>query len=820
MLSQALRYIKSVVVWLAIFNLAYPTALLATPFYGFHTAQTSDTHRSHFLIDEPILAYQPERLFFVTPIAADTAAFTDPVAAVYERSIRGSEPGWRLVSLSGDDIPPGAEFMVVAVDPREESGAFVHTHGENSDVPSRSPYTVLDHPQLNSDPEAHFIIGHRVNQVRLAGVTPAPVVAEYVAPNWRIRTADRSPIPRGYEFNILVNEGILQTVVSNGRFARIDDARLAGRPSAEMIVTPVVDEGQPYLGGDALFYNEYEIAGRLERDVWTVLRQPNDRTKVRYNVFAPNLGGERRYKVFTAGPEGWKEDYFVGAMAMLDPLEPSGDNLVELDAVSFDADLDLSIYETIPDPSGLIEPLETAVRHRTAQGTNITKYLQNEYGQNLGTLTLTDGMLMTVTLDLDLDGLVDHVATHNLWTGRSKFIVAETEEALRNWEDLLQGINTFCQMPEVTAEPGRTAPLVSLGSGVPASTIISGCNPLGGSGAGGGGFSGGSQIGGGGIGEICEGVLAGAGSGGAPGLVAFSTEGVASVGIGLILILSVGGAVEGAILVGVGGAMIVDDLQAQDAAAESSRLRAQSDLLQDLIDSHRDQAARNRDISQRARVEAQRQSDAGNSERASALREFAEEYDDAADSNDQRVLELREEKRRVDQVRNDRGFEPLDPAGDGRDGMLEFCQRYEANKDCYSFAGLERNLAIARSQCDSPVASTGGNLGASNITEGQCPFFPLDPRGQVEGSIFCAEPETFFDMGNAVGEMCINPVATPGPDGGGKCPSTNATIGGASVDYTYLGVASPEVELMIELIEDMVVNPGDPIYFEPPPDLR
>jgi len=154
MLSQALRYIKSVVVWLAIFNLAYPTALLATPFYGFHTAQTSDTHRSHFLIDEPILAYQPERLFFVTPIAADTAAFTDPVAAVYERSIRGSEPGWRLVSLSGDDIPPGAEFMVVAVDPREESGAFVHTHGENSDVPSRSPYTVLDHPQLNSDPEA------------------------------------------------------------------------------------------------------------------------------------------------------------------------------------------------------------------------------------------------------------------------------------------------------------------------------------------------------------------------------------------------------------------------------------------------------------------------------------------------------------------------------------------------------------------------------------------------------------------------------------------------------------------------------------------
>ncbi|MBL3566133.1 hypothetical protein JMM59_14130 [Rhodovulum sulfidophilum] len=834
MLNQALRYIKHVAVWLAIFNLAYPTALLATPFYGFHTAQTSDTHRSHFLIDEPILAYQPQRLFFVTPIASDTAAFTDPVAAVYERSIRGSEPGWRLVSLSGDDIPPGAEFMVVAVDPREESGAFVHTHGENSDVPSRSPYTVLDHPQLNGDPEAHFIIGHRVNQVRLAGVTPAPVVAEYVAPHWRIRTADGSPIPRGYEFNILVNEGILQTAVSNGRFVRIDDARLAGRPSTEMIVTPVVDEGQPYLGGEALFYNEYEIAGRLEKDVWTVLRQPNDRTKVRYNVFAPNLGGERRYKIFTAGPEGWKEDYFVGAMPMVDPLEPSGGNLVDLDAVSFDADLDLSIYETIPDPSGLIEPMETAVRHRTAQGTNLTKYLQNEYGQNLGTFTLTDGMLMTVMLDLDLDGLVDHVATHNLWTGRSKYIVAETEEALRNWAELLEGINTFCQMPEVTAEPGGTAPLVSLGSGVPASTIINGCNPLGGSGAGGGGFSGGSQIGGGGIGAICEGVLAGAGSGGAPDAVSGYGVGIAAggalvAGFGLFLLSSnpVGwtvAAVGGAVLV-VGGAVTVAagigiNTTETDVANEVSALQGivrRATQLRDQQNRIAAEAGEQRDRAIASENFYLNAGDRAGAERARSRADDAEARRISAEIAAAGHEEVRESAERDLQIL---GSAPLDPSGDGRNGALEFCQRYEANKDCYSFAGLERNLAIARNQCDSPVASTGGNLGASNITEGQCPFFPLDPRGEVENSIFCAEPETFFDMGNAVREMCINPVATPGPDGGGKCPSTNGTIGGASVDYTYLGVASPDVELMIELIKDMVVNPGDPIYFEPPPDLR
>ena len=143
------------------------------------------------IIDNPLINNNPNLILIVTPDYGTNGPYFTGAFSVYYYGDK-----WIINTPLPTGIPENTKFNVLAV-PRGPN-AFVHTARTSS-----RNYTEIDHPLLNGNPNAKFLVTkasfRNTNEI---GVIYVPSISK-----WTIMNLDRSSFIEN-SFNILVNENI------------------------------------------------------------------------------------------------------------------------------------------------------------------------------------------------------------------------------------------------------------------------------------------------------------------------------------------------------------------------------------------------------------------------------------------------------------------------------------------------------------------------------------------------------------------------------------------------------------------------------------
>ena len=179
----------------ATFNVFYPGG--GTTLYV-HYATASNTSLNLTTINHPALNGNPNAIFFITQNfnlgGGNYVANNSPTGVVY------TDPYWAIINLYNDPIPIGAGFNLFINPPA--SDAFIHT-ATNSNT--SGIVTIIDHLELNGNPNAIFFVTQNVNPYGGSFVVnPHPIALVYNVgySKWTIINLDSQTIPIGSHFNI------------------------------------------------------------------------------------------------------------------------------------------------------------------------------------------------------------------------------------------------------------------------------------------------------------------------------------------------------------------------------------------------------------------------------------------------------------------------------------------------------------------------------------------------------------------------------------------------------------------------------------------
>ncbi len=173
---------------------------------------------------------------------------------------------------AGRSDPDGSADTTPTVARRVVQAAFIHRATEEN---SRGDYTYLADPSIDGDPNAAVFVeptaGTGASFGRNVGVFFEPE-----ARRWAIFAQDRTPIPEGTAFEVVVpmaDESFVHRATpdnasSGGTY--LDDAALNGRPKAQPSVTQNRNPG----GGDGV-YNDHPVGVRYDagRGRWEVFNE-------------------------------------------------------------------------------------------------------------------------------------------------------------------------------------------------------------------------------------------------------------------------------------------------------------------------------------------------------------------------------------------------------------------------------------------------------------------------------------------------------------------------------------------------------------------
>jgi hypothetical protein len=590
----------------------------------------------------------------------------------------------------------------------------------------------------------------------------------------------------------------------------VDSGAVNQNPDGRVLATRVIENrGERttnlYHGH---FYNTARISGRRGDDQWllsTTTGTPDPTAG--FSVLAHDELRNGRYRIYTQTRDGWSLDYVNGPPSLMDdPLVAKGAAVQRVAAAFFRANGDLAVFEIDDDEA------DAAIVRSSALERTVSKYITNRFGQKVGLITLSDGHLVTTRIDYNLDGVVDHLAQHNLVSGVSQFTVAETVEAMERWDDILAGHNVFCTMGEAGAGDASGG-LLSLGVGTPSSASIPGCQTKGTSGGGGFGLDRTLPRGNGSAMErMCRAYFASGGASGGPGLVGSDpeTNGLIISTLGAIWNVFKAGAVAeatGAASVLVGPLLVVAGVAAVgvprlDAARDSilrGEVAATAANFRSAAATMRQKAA---EISEMAASESDPVRARRYREIAAEMNREAENCEDIADA--------------VETVPD--AVPSLDPAPspDGSAGSPDAdwgtrCEHYLANQASYSLDSLEK--AMAQADCPSPVdginelvSSTGGG-GTRPTPVG--PFQP-DLGRRVNNDVFCRDPIEYPTLGDAMSTMCVSPVTQPGLADNRACQTRIMNSSAGTLQISAGEVIAPRFEEDLTRMLEKVVNPGEP----------
>ncbi len=164
-------------------------------------------------------------------------------------------------------------FLLSALAPTPgsaQSAGLIHVSSADT-IPWAHPYlTLIDHPLLNANPDAHLFLGQRFDPSRgAASYNPHPVAVQYgfgiLGDQWAILNRDFAPMPVGAGFNLLVAkpaalDGAIPVAYvhhataanSGGPITYLNHVQLNGRPYDLPTVTPI---GPSPHGEIGVFYD-------------------------------------------------------------------------------------------------------------------------------------------------------------------------------------------------------------------------------------------------------------------------------------------------------------------------------------------------------------------------------------------------------------------------------------------------------------------------------------------------------------------------------------------------------------------------------------
>lgn len=250
-----------------VFRTALDTALRARGAAFVHRATTDNSGGHITIIDHPDANGNPNALLTVTPSynpGGGSGVYDNHPIGVYYYSGR-----WRIFNQDFASIPSGASFNVSV-------GAGVVHVATSANTAGQS--TTLDHPSLNANPNAAFVVTPNWNPPGSAGVYdshPLGVWYSTSAARWKIFNQDLAAMPIGAAFNVRIDRASVVRATAgtvNANTLYLDEPNLNGRPEAQIFVTANYNPGG--VGGRYLNSN---------LGVWY------DSTRARWGVFRQNL---------------------------------------------------------------------------------------------------------------------------------------------------------------------------------------------------------------------------------------------------------------------------------------------------------------------------------------------------------------------------------------------------------------------------------------------------------------------------------------------------------------------------------------------------
>ena len=196
--------------------------------------------------------------FFVALGVGATAAVMDDL-----------QLGWGASGPS-ENTGPETTDATEAPEGSVEGASFIH---ETTRANSRGDYTYISDPGIDGDPNAVVIARPAPDQPGPAYDHNVGVWYESGAEQWAIFNQDRTPVPVGTAFEVVlppesasfVHEAALLNIIGNSTY--LDDGLTNGEPEAVVSVTQNWNPG----GGDGV-YNDHPVATFYDEDVdrWAV----------------------------------------------------------------------------------------------------------------------------------------------------------------------------------------------------------------------------------------------------------------------------------------------------------------------------------------------------------------------------------------------------------------------------------------------------------------------------------------------------------------------------------------------------------------------
>jgi hypothetical protein len=176
-------------------------------------------------VDHPFSNDQSGAFLFVTPIYHYVGTQLESPISI-EKEV--ADPRWVIETTDGSDLPGHSWLAVLFADP--SSDVYVHSATVANTIGN---YTLLDHPDLNGDPNARILVEAREDGV----VAPDGYLGVwYTGTQWSIFLQDSSSsMAVGATFNVLVlpddGTSFVHTIAADDPLAGsvIDDPRLNGR---------------------------------------------------------------------------------------------------------------------------------------------------------------------------------------------------------------------------------------------------------------------------------------------------------------------------------------------------------------------------------------------------------------------------------------------------------------------------------------------------------------------------------------------------------------------------------------------------------------
>jgi hypothetical protein len=236
-----------------------------------HTAASSNIINNWTVIDHPWANDNPDAFVMVTqnwnPGGAGNTYNDHPVGVWYDGS------RWAIFNQDLAAMPEGASFNVSIIKTYTE--ALVHTATSSNII---SNYTLIDYPLTNDNPDAIVMTTQNWNPGGGDGMyNDHPVGVWYSGyyKKWAVFNQDRTAMPEGADFNILIpgpaSSAFVHTATSSNigaNWTLIDHPWTNGKP---YILVMVTQNWNPGGVGDT--YNEHPVGVYYSGDNWRIFNE-------------------------------------------------------------------------------------------------------------------------------------------------------------------------------------------------------------------------------------------------------------------------------------------------------------------------------------------------------------------------------------------------------------------------------------------------------------------------------------------------------------------------------------------------------------------